>query len=124
MNDDRPLPPSTRIIYAVFDAVWRYDKTRLLSGIAVLVIAAVLASGFYIIKKEEQGVRLRFGKVVEAVVEPGVNYRLPFIEKVHIRKVKRIISLLDQWRVRDGSPDHAVGRHQSVGDEYQPSVPD
>ncbi len=94
MNDDRSLPPSTRIIYAVFDAFWRYDKTRLLSVIAVLVIAAVLASGFYIIKKEEQGVRLRFGKVVEAVVEPGVHYKLPFIEKVHIRKVKRIISSL------------------------------
>ena len=94
MNDDRPLPPSTRVIYAVFDAVCRYDKTRLLSGISVLIIAAVMASGFYVIKKEEQGVRLRFGKVVEAVVEPGVHYKLPFIEKVHIRKVKRITRTL------------------------------
>ncbi len=94
MSDDRPLPPSTRIIYAVFDAACRYDKTRLLLAIALLIIAAVLASGFYVIKKEEQGVRLRFGKVVEAVVEPGVHYRLPFIEKVHIRKVKRITRTL------------------------------
>ncbi len=94
MNDDRPLPPSTRIIYSVFDAVCRYDRTRLLWGISALIIASVMASGFYVIKKEEQGVRLRFGKVVEAVVEPGVHYRLPFIEKVHIRKVKRIISSL------------------------------
>lgn len=94
MNEARPLPPSTRIIYAVFDAVWRYDKTQFLSGIAVLVIATVMVSGFYIIKKEEQGVRLRFGKVVEAVVEPGVHYRLPFIENVHIRKAKRVFRTL------------------------------
>ncbi len=94
MSDDQPLPPSTRIIYAAFDAVGRHDKTRLLAGISVLIIAAVLASGFYVIKKEEQGVLLRFGKVVEAVVEPGVHYRLPFIETVHIHKVKRITRAL------------------------------
>lgn len=91
MDNDRTLPPSTRIIYAVFDTIFRYGKTRLLTGITVLITVAVMVSGIYVIKKEEQGVRLRFGKVVEAAVEPGMHYRLPFIEAVHIRKVKRIL---------------------------------
>ncbi len=90
MSNDRSLPSSTRIIYAVFDTVLQYGRRRLLSAIAMLAVVAVIVSGFYIVKKEEQGVRLRFGKVVEAVVEPGMHYAVPFIETVHIRKIKRI----------------------------------
>ncbi|MBC9867433.1 MAG: hypothetical protein F7B06_02305 [Opitutae bacterium] len=90
MSDKPTLPPSTRVIYALFDL---FPKTRrwIFTGVVVVVFAVVLAKGLYIVKKEEQGVLTRFGKVVEAEVGPGVHYRIPIIEKAHIRQVLRII---------------------------------
>ncbi len=89
---EEPLPPSTRIIYAAFDFVGRHWAS-MLAWSALLGLAAVLASGIYIVKKEEQAVRTRFGKVVNAEVGPGVRYRIPLIETAHIRPVKRIARL-------------------------------
>ena len=89
MSDGTPLAPSTRIIYAVFDYAGQH-KTRILAAGVALAVAVVLASGFYVVKKEERGVRVRFGKVVTAVVEPGLHYRIPLVERAHVRKVMRI----------------------------------
>jgi len=89
---DETLPRSTRAIYVGFDFIGRRWR-RLLAGIGLFSLAALLSSGIYIVKKEEQGVRTRFGKVVDAEVGPGVRYRIPVIEAVHIRPVKRIARL-------------------------------
>ena len=89
MSEEQLLPRSTRVIYAAFDVI-RKLRRWILAGIVVALVAGVLVSGFYIVKKEEQGVRTRFGRVVDAEVGPGLHYRIPFIEKVHIRKIKRI----------------------------------
>lgn len=90
MSDQPKLPPSTRVIYALFDV---FPKCRrwIVAGIAVALFAGVLVKGLYIVKKEEQGVLTRFGKVVDAEVGPGVHYRIPIIEKAHIRQVLRIV---------------------------------
>ncbi len=90
-NENRPLPYSTRIIYALFDAARAFGWNRLFWSLAALSVAAVLASGFYIVKKEEQGVLVRFGKVVDENIGPGIHYCVPFIYETHIRKVKRIV---------------------------------
>lgn len=90
MNEQPSIPPSTRIIYAVFDFCGLHSK-QILAGLAAAVALGILASGIYIIKKEEEGVRTRFGRVVEAAVGPGIGYRIPLIEQMHIRKVKRIV---------------------------------
>ena len=87
---EQPLPPSTRVIYALFDAYGRHEG-RVLWGIAAILVAGFLATGFHIIKKEEMGVCTRFGKVVHPQVGPGIHYHIPVIEKVYIHKVKRII---------------------------------
>ena len=89
---DETLPRSTRLIYAGFDFVGRRWRS-LLTGIGLFGLAALLASGFYIVKKEEQAVLTRFGKVVDTEVGPGVRYRIPVIEAAHIRPVKRIARL-------------------------------
>lgn len=57
---------------------------------AAAAVVGILASGFYIVKKEELGVVLRFGRVVNANVRPGIRYCVPIIDAVHIRKVKRV----------------------------------
>ena len=87
---DQPLPPSTRLIYALFDACGRH-RGGVLWGIAAILVAGFLATGIHIIKKEEMGVCTRFGKVVHPQVGPGIHYHIPVIEKVYIHKVKRII---------------------------------
>ena len=89
MSERQTLPPSTRVIYAVFD-YYQEHKRGIFSAAAIAVVAGVLLSGLHIVKKEEQGVLTRFGRVVDANVGPGVHYHIPAIEKVYIRKVKRI----------------------------------
>lgn len=83
------LPPSTRAIHAAFDLVSR-NSGKLTLGVLAAALAIFLATGFYVVKKEELGVRTRFGRVIDANVEPGWHYCLPIIEKTHVRKVLRI----------------------------------
>ena len=89
MSERQTLPPSTRVIYAVFDFLQEHQR-GILRTAAIALVAGVLLSGLHIVKKEEQGVRTRFGRVVDANVGPGVHYHVPVIEKVYIHKVKRI----------------------------------
>ena len=90
MNERQPLPPSTLAIYAAFDFFGR-NRRRIVTGILAVAVLFGAGTGFYIVKKEEQGVLTRFGKVVDAEVGPGWHYRVPLVEQVHIRKVKRIL---------------------------------
>ena len=90
MSDRPPLPPSTRVIYAVFD-VFPKSRRWIVAGVVAALFAGVLVKGLYIVKKEEQGVLTRFGKVINAEVGPGVHFRIPIIDRAHIRQVKRVI---------------------------------
>ena len=83
------LAPSTRIIYATFDYVGEH-KTRITAWLVAIAVLAVLATGIYVVKKEERAVLTRFGKVVDAEVTPGIRYAFPIIERAHVRKVMRI----------------------------------
>lgn len=90
-TDGQKLAPSTRAIYAAFDYA-SLHKERLLNALIAALILGVLASGFHIVKKEEAGVVLRFGKVVESHSEPGIHYHIPLIDRVYVHPVKRIVS--------------------------------
>lgn len=90
-DDTRSLPHSTRVIHALFDSARRFGWDRLFWNVIALSVVAVLASGFYVVKKEEQGVLLRFGRVVDANIGPGLHYCVPIVHEIHIRKVKRIV---------------------------------
>ena len=90
MSESQSLPTSTRAIYATFDYLeGRYKK--ILCILLVLAALYFLATGFYVVKKEEQAVRTRFGKVVDAEIGPGLGYAVPLIEQAHVRQVKRIV---------------------------------
>ena len=60
---------------------------------ALLVVVALgvwLATGFFIVDPEEQGVIRRFG-VVQSVIGPGPHYHLPMpIETVRVEKVTKV----------------------------------
>ena len=83
------LAPSTRIIHATFDYAGEH-RARITAWVAAIAVLAVLASGIYVVKKEERAVLTRFGKVVDAEVRPGIHYAFPIIEQAHVRKVMRI----------------------------------
>ncbi len=61
----------------------------LLVGLAILVLVW-LASGFYRVQPDEQGVVLRFGEYIKTT-QPGLNYRMPYpIEAAYTPKVTRV----------------------------------
>jgi len=90
MSENQSLPRSTRAIYGSFDFFHKHGMTRILPITVILVTLGILVSGFYIVKKEEEGVLTRFGRLVKTEIGPGIHYRIPFIDQVHIRQVKRI----------------------------------
>ena len=90
-TDGQQLAPSTRVIYAVFDYVGLH-KDRILNTLIAALIVGVIASGFHVVKKEEAGVVVRFGKVIEGHTEPGIHYHIPLVDRVSVHPVKRIVS--------------------------------
>ncbi len=90
MNEQQQIPPSTRVIYKVFDFGSMIGVPRILWGLIGIIFALIVSSGIYTVKKEEQGVLTRFGRLVNAEVNPGVHYRIPFVDEVDIRPVKRV----------------------------------
>lgn len=72
-----------------------------------LGLALWLATGFYIVKPDEQGVVLRFGKWVRST-NPGLNYHLPYpFERVIIKSVTNI------RRIDVGAKVYKAGDEQS-----------
>ena len=67
----------------------------------ILPIAAVIggiiwgASGFYTIKEAERGVTLRFGEF-HSIVQPGLNWKPTFIDKVIPVNVEQVRELKTQ----------------------------
>ena len=61
--------------------------------LAVLILAAWLASGFYIVNEGQRGVVLRFGKLIETTL-PGPRWHLPFpvesVEVVNLSQVRTV----------------------------------
>ncbi|NCO38652.1 MAG: FtsH protease activity modulator HflK [Armatimonadetes bacterium CG_4_10_14_3_um_filter_66_18] len=69
-------------------------QTRLRMHWPVALGVAYLLSGVYVVRPAEQAVVRLFGKVVDAHVEPGLRYRLPYpvtrLDKVRVRERKRL----------------------------------
>jgi len=85
-----------------------------LALVALVLIALWLASGFYRVLPDEQGVVLRFGEW-SRTTQPGLNYRLPSpIESVLTPKVTRVNSIDIGFRA---APDGRTGRLRAVPEE-------
>jgi modulator of FtsH protease HflK len=80
-----------------------YQRTGLIAvGLIVLVW---LASGFYVVQPDEQGVVLRFGAFV-GTTSPGLNYHLPWpIESVLLPPVTRVNRIEIGYRSASGQSD-------------------
>jgi membrane protease subunit HflK len=71
-------------------------------GIIAVIILIVLVSSFFRIEPEEVGVILRFGKF-NRTVNPGLNFKLPFIETLDKVAVQR--QLKEEFGFRTVSAD-------------------
>ena len=72
--------------------------------VALVLVGLWLASGFYRVQPEEQGVVLRFGKL-DRVTTPGLNYHLPVpIESVLTPQVTRVNRIEVGFRSTTGQP--------------------
>ena len=61
------------------------DKKSIMagSGCLIFIIIIILFFGsFKTIKSGEIGLKVRFGKIVDTELTEGVNFNIPFIEKI------------------------------------------
>ena len=52
-------------------------------GLLVFVVVAV-NSTLYVVSEFERGVKLRFGKLIESDIQPGLHVKIPFVDDVRI----------------------------------------
>lgn len=71
------------------------SKTKIIAGsLAGIVILVTLLGSWYTIDETERGVLLRNGAVIEAI-EPGLSFKIPFIESVKIISVQSQVTVYD-----------------------------
>ena len=54
----------------------------LVALVAALVVVLLVASTVYVIPETHRGVLLRFGELVETGIEPGLHFKLPWVDEV------------------------------------------
>jgi membrane protease subunit HflK len=97
----------------------RFGGGRGAALIALVLVAAWLASGFYRVEPDEQGVVLRFGALNRTSL-PGLNYHIPWpVESVLLPAVTRINRV--EVGYRSGTPDGS-GQTTPITDVPQESL--
>jgi len=95
-------------------------KTTLL--LLVLGLALIfVGSGLYIVKQYEKAIKLEFGRVIEADIQPGLHWRWPFVNQIRkfdgrvlsmdteaerfltVEKKGMIVDYFAKWRISDAS---------------------
>lgn len=57
-------------------------KNKIIIASIVLVILIVFLASFSITESGEVGLRVRFGKIVDNSLTEGINFKMPFVEKI------------------------------------------
>jgi modulator of FtsH protease HflK len=100
MSRWRPLPKS----------LWRW------LGGALLLLAAYLGTGFYLVDTDEQAVVRRFGAIA-ARVGPGMHYRLPWpIDQVDVVKTTSVMTTGVGFALPQREQASVVGMELLTGD--------
>ena len=110
--------------------------SRSLSLVLLLVLALIGSSSLYVIQETELGVKLRFGRLIETDIQPGLHYKIPFVDQVRkfdgrvltldadpasfftIEKKRLIVDAFSKWRIIDVDVYYrATGGNQAVAQE-------
>jgi membrane protease subunit HflC len=56
---------------------------RGLFSVAILLLGlTLLSNSLFVIKELERGVKLQFGRIIEADLKPGLGFKLPFVQEI------------------------------------------
>lgn len=58
------------------------SNKSLIALIAAVVAAVALWSSIYVVQQTERAVLLRFGRVVESDVQPGLHFKIPYVNQI------------------------------------------
>jgi membrane protease subunit HflK len=96
---------------------WTSERRRSVAGVlAVALLAAYLASGFYLVDADEHAVVRRFGAVA-ARVGPGMHYRLPWpVDKVDVLKTTAVVKMGAGFALPQGEAEAMTGVELLTGD--------
>ncbi len=94
--------------------------SRSTGSLVVLALVLILASSsLYVIQETEKAVKLRFGRLIEGDITPGLHVKIPFAEKVRkfdarvqtldaepasfftVEKKRVIVDAFSKWRIAD-----------------------
>ncbi|MGE4631159.1 MAG: FtsH protease activity modulator HflK [Pseudohongiellaceae bacterium] len=78
-SDSKGAPPGSRGL-----------PGGILAGLVTVVVLVWAFIGFYIVDGAERGVVLRFGKVREAIVQPGLHWNPPIVDDVNLVNVSEL----------------------------------
>ena len=82
----------------------------------LLLLAAWIGTGFYVVDTDEQAVVRRFGAIAERV-GPGMHYRLPWpVDRVDVVKTTSVMKTGVGFRLAEGERTTAVGMELLTGD--------
>ncbi len=107
---------------------------RSTGSLVLMAIVLILASSsLYVIQETEKAVKLRFGRLVETNIEPGLHFKIPLAEKVRkfearvltldaepasfftIEKKRLIVDAFSKWRIADVDTYYrATGGNEAV----------
>lgn len=62
----------------------------LIAGLVAVVAVIWAFMGFYIVDEAERGVVLRFGRVLDLTVQPGLHWNPPVVDEVHLVNVSEL----------------------------------
>jgi modulator of FtsH protease HflK len=83
--------------------------------VTLLIVAAWILSGLYLVAPDQQAVETLFGKVVTPRVMPGLHYALPWpleqVAKLKVRQLQRLV-------VGGDLPDSILGRTSPVLSQF------
>ncbi len=92
--------PSVRIIQKSFDYVRSIPLGYYGVGAVVIAFVVVMVSGFYRVNIDETAAKRRFGQLVDAEVQPGLRWHIPFgIERINKFKTARVHSVKVDTRI-------------------------
>lgn len=87
--------------------------------IAVLVVVMIGSKSVFIVNETERALKLRFGEIVEADIQPGLHFKIPFVNTVRtfdarvqtldarpqsfltLEKKRLIVDSFVKWRIND-----------------------
>ena len=72
-------------------------KSTIIALVAIVLVLVVIYNGAYTVGQAQQAVIVRFGKVIDTILEPGLHFKTPFVDEVRVFEKR--------WLEWDGDPN-------------------